>query len=125
LRADGLFRDPCHWDIDGTGTESQPGDLAVGPTVDDLVTALRANSAYASSTPTAVTIGGYAGLQLNIQLPSDIDFGACEKVTGETTGSYYLFSGLEGGLYAQGAGNRWEVSVLDIEGTRIILVVND
>jgi len=39
----GLFSDPCHWDLNGTGDAFQAGDVEVGPTVDDLVAAIRAN----------------------------------------------------------------------------------
>lgn len=125
LRAEGLFGDPCHWDLDGSGVFSQPGDIVVGPTVDDLVTALQANRAYTSSTPTPVTIGGYAGRKLDIQLPSDFDFATCDIVTGTSDGVYFVFSGQESGLFAQGRGNRWQVNVLDVAGKRTILVVND
>ena len=125
MRADGLFRDPCHWDLDGTGTYTQIGDIVVGPTVNDLVTALHTNSAYSSSTPKPVTIGGYAGQQLDLQLPSDVDFASCDVATGTSSGVYFVFSGNESGLFAQGPGNRWQVSVLDVAGRRVILVVDD
>ena len=45
--------------------------MKVGPTVDDLVAALRANTFYTSSTATPVTIDGYAGQELELQLPDD------------------------------------------------------
>lgn len=34
--ANGVYSDPCHWDVLGTG-RADTGDVAVGPTVDDLV----------------------------------------------------------------------------------------
>src|SRR5262249_12991557 len=46
MPGEGLFSDPCHWNVDGTGSTDQPGDVQVGPTVDDLVQALRANTSY-------------------------------------------------------------------------------
>ena len=36
--ANGLYSDPCHWDVQGTGG-ADVGDVEVGPTVDDLVAA--------------------------------------------------------------------------------------
>jgi hypothetical protein len=68
--ANGVYSDPCHWDVQGTGG-ADVGDVVVGPTVDDLVAALRANNFYASSVATPVTIDGYAGQELELQLPED------------------------------------------------------
>ncbi len=69
--ANGLYSDPCHWDVAGTGDAGTPGDVVVGPTVDDLVAALRANTFYTSSAATPVTIDGYAGQELELQLPEE------------------------------------------------------
>jgi hypothetical protein len=55
MKADGLHSDPCHWDLAGTGAYGQPGDVVVGPTVGDLVTALKANTSYTSSTASPLT----------------------------------------------------------------------
>lgn len=126
IGSDGIHSDPCHWDTAGSGEETQPGNVDVGPTVDDYVNALHANTAYTSTAPVPVTIGGYAGKQLVLQIPSDIDFVAtCDKVTGDPEGHYLPFSGKDAGLYAQGPGNRWTVSVLDVDGTRLLVVVLD
>jgi hypothetical protein len=126
IGGDGIHGDPCHWDTAGTGDVTQPGSVDVGPTVDDLVNALRANTAYTTTAPVPVTIGGYAGKQLVLQLPSDVDFAAtCDKETGDPDGHYLPFSGLNAGLYAQGQGNRWTVSIVDVGGTRLIVVVLD
>ena len=56
LQADGVHSDPCHWDHLGNQREDQPGDVAVGPSVDDLVNALSANTSYTASTPTDTTL---------------------------------------------------------------------
>ena len=45
ILADGVYKNPCHWDLLGNGEEGQP-DVAVGATVDDLVAALRANTLH-------------------------------------------------------------------------------
>jgi hypothetical protein len=123
LQADGLFSDPCHWDLKGNQEFGQPGDITVGPTVDDLVTALRSNTSYTSTTPSPVTIDGFVGQELEIQVPVDVPLGTCDVEKGDTTnGHYIVFSGLDGGLYAQGPGNRWHMHILDIDGTRLIIV---
>jgi hypothetical protein len=118
--ANGLFSDPCHWDVRGTG-ESTRGDVKVGPTVDDLVAGLRANTFYTSSPPEPVTIDGYTGQELTLQLPND-PFTECDKDDPADTGGHaFVFSGP--GLYAQGPANRWHLYILDADGTRLIAVI--
>jgi hypothetical protein len=80
----------------GTGL-ADVGDVEVGPTVDDLVAALRANTSYMSSVATPVTIDGYAGQELQLQLPDD-PFTSCDKEPGDAGGHAFVFSGA--GLYA-------------------------
>lgn len=120
--ANGLYSDPCHWDVLGTGDAAAPGDVAVGPTVDDLVAGLQANTFYAASAATPVTIDGYAGQELELQLPEEPPYETCDKDDpGDADGHVFVFSGT--GLYAQGQANRWHLYILDVEGTRLILVV--
>jgi hypothetical protein len=118
--ANGLYSDPCHWDARGTG-RADIGDVVVGPSVDDLVTALRANTFYTSSVATRVAIDGYSGKELELQLPDD-PFTRCDKDDPTDTGGHaFVFSG--SGLYAQGPANRWHLYILDVEGTRLIAVI--
>ena len=117
--ANGIYSDPCHWDVQGTGG-ADVGDVKVGPTVDDMVAALRANTFYTSSPPTPVTIDGYAGQELELQLPDD-PFTACDNETGDDSGHAFVFSGP--GLYVQGPANHWHLFILDVNGTRLISVI--
>jgi hypothetical protein len=117
--ANGIYSDPCHWDVLGTGG-ADTGDVVVGPTVDDLVAALRANTFYTSSAATPVTIDGYTGKELELQLPDD-PFTSCDRESGDTDGHAFVFSGP--GLYAQGPANRWHLYILDVDGTRLIAVI--
>jgi hypothetical protein len=126
MKADGLFSDPCQWDLDGTGVYGQPGDVVVGPTVDDLVTALTANTSYTSTTPSPLTLGEFEGQELVIQVPLDIDMATCDRETGGPgKGLYYVFSGRWAGWYAQGPGPgyRWHLFIVDVGGTRLITAV--
>jgi hypothetical protein len=125
LAADGLFSDPCNWDVDGTGAITQPGDVVVGPTVDDLVAALRANAAYTSiDPPIPVTFGEVKGQELEIQLPAtDDNFLTCDKEQGDPNGRYFVFSGADAGLYAQGSNNRWRLFIVDAGGHRLIITI--
>ena len=99
----GLFSDPCQW-VEG---QEDP----VGPTVDDLATALAEQTGYVASTPVDVTLGGYGGKRVDLQLPSDV--GSCNN------GEFYPWVG---SVYAQGPDNRWDVWILDVEGERIVVL---
>lgn len=112
--------DPCHWDKDGSGRAPQEGDIEVGPTVDDLAEALAANSAYDSTTPVDVTLGGFSGKRLDLQISPDPD--GCDNFDGEEN-QYFVFGGPEGGQFAQGGANSWQVTIVDVEGTRLIAVL--
>jgi hypothetical protein len=124
MQANGAFDDPCHWDKAGTGSTNQPGGKVIGPTVDDLVADIRANTSYTSTTPTDVTIDGHPGKQLDLRLPLDSSFASCDKEKGDTNGNYFVFT-YPAPLYAQGPGNRWHLSVIDVNGSRLIVVSFD
>jgi len=116
----GLFSDPCHWDMSGTGSTAV-GDVPVGPTAADLATALASQTAYTSTAPVDTTLAGYSGKQMDIQLPSDVEFATCDE------GSYWVWSdGDSGGsnIYAQGPGERRRLWILDVEGTRLVIFRN-
>ncbi len=122
IRADGLFSDPCQWDRNGSGTFDQPGDIVVGPAAIDLANALAANPAYpARSAPSPVALDGYQGYLVEILLPTGEDLRTCDQdESGDAR--YFPFSGKDAGLYAQGNNNYWFVYILDVDGTRVIVV---
>ena len=109
LQVVGLYADPCH------GNTGEP-DVQVGPTVDDLVTALANHGAYETSTATDVDVDGYAGKQIELQLPSDIEFDTCDG------GAFWVW---DSAPFAQGPGNRWNLRILDVEGTRVVILAED
>lgn len=120
MTPDGLLSDPCHWDLDGTG-ESHSGDVVVGPTVADLVTAIKANKSYKSSAATPVTLGRFPGQELELQLPGDDVLSKCDKSPGDENGTYYVFPG---GFYAQGPNSRWHLYITDVDGTRLVTMIS-
>jgi hypothetical protein len=122
LLVDGLFGDACHWDLNSTGTSSQSGDIEVGPTVDDLVDALRANTSYTSSTATPVTFGPYQGQELELQLPGDDVLSTCDIEAGDSSGSYYVFP--RAAIREQGPNDRWQLSIVDVGGTRLVVLLS-
>ena len=120
LNAQTINSDPCHWDKDGSGNAPQEGDIEVGPTVDDLAAALAGSSVYESTTPVAATLGGYSGKRLELQLVPDPS--GCDSYDGAGN-QYFVFGGREGGQYAQGGANTWQVTIVDVDGTRLIGVL--
>jgi hypothetical protein len=120
MLANALYSDACHWDVDGTKSATK-ADVVVGPTVDDLVAALKANSSYTSSAATRTTVGGFDGQEIELQLPGDDGIRACDKRPGKTTGDYFVFPT---GYYAQGPNSRWHLYIVDVAGTRLITMVS-
>ena len=109
LKVDGLYSDPCN---DNLGDP----DIEVGPTVDDLVTALASQPMYEATTPTDVVVDGYGGVRMDLLLPAGIDLSSCEG------GRYWVW---DRGPYAQGPGNRWHLWILDIDGFRAVVLAED
>jgi hypothetical protein len=117
----GLYSDPCDADYYGTP------DVVVGPTVDDLASAFAEQTAYEATTPVDVTLGGYSGKRVDLQLPSDESaddalnqadrFGALCRY-----GGYFLW---DGSIYAQGPDNRWHLWILDVDGVRLVVLAED
>lgn len=118
---DSLFSDPCRWDLDGSESPDQQGDVAVGPTVEDLVSALQANTSYTSSAATPITIGGYEGQELELQLPGEDVIPTCDNREGQATGDYFVSPR---NFYALSSNSRWQLSILDVDGTRLVILVS-
>jgi hypothetical protein len=104
-----LYSDPCQAD---RGTEWV---VEIGPTVDDLANALAAQTVYEATNPTDVTLSGYSGKRMDLQLP-DVGFPLCEG------GQFVPW---EGSIGAQGPGNRWHLWILDVDGLRVVIVAHD
>lgn len=112
-----LNGDPCAW----SGTDD---DVTVGPTVDDLVEALSAQTAYEVSDPVDVTIGGYSGTRVDIAAPTEPFAGQTSDAPECDEGNYRLWSTTAGdqGVYVQGPADRWQTNILDVDGTRLVIV---
>ena len=104
-RGASLYSEPC--------VESSSPDVPVGPTVDDFANALAAHPKLDVTTPIEVTLAGYSGKYLDLQVPDDIS--ACPD-------SYWPY---EPGFYAQGPGHRWHLWILDVDGIRVVIRAMD
>jgi hypothetical protein len=112
-----LKGDPCHW----SGTDH---DIRVGPTAADLVQALQEQTGYEASKPVDVTVGGYVGKRVDIVSPTEL----FAEVNGSTTAvgcDDGVWRPWDGEIYAQGPANRWQTNILDVDGTRLVIVVQD
>lgn len=131
----GLF--PTALGIAGTGSGAPDGlvvaflsspevvldgcDLAGGysdtSTVAELVAAIQAQAEWVVSAPTDVTLGGFPGKRLDVQLPADIS--RCGQ------DHYMVFgkpgTGTQNGWEAQGPGQELRVWVLDVAGAVVIV----
>ena len=102
-----LLSDPC--------TEAQhmvPPDIAVGPSVDDFANALADHPQLDVTDPVEVTLAGYSGKYLDLQVPADIS--KCE-----------VYRPFDPGIFAQGPSHRWHLWILDVDGLRFVVQSTD
>jgi hypothetical protein len=112
-----LNSDLCHW-------ADPKGEVNVGTTVDDLVSALVAQTKYEVSDPVDVSIGGYSGKRVDVVFPANLfkQQGSSEA-PGCDEGVTRLFG--DGGIYGQAPDERWQTNILDVDGTRFVIIVQD
>jgi hypothetical protein len=99
-----------------------PLDPPVGPTVDDLATALTRLAPFTvTAPPTDVTFGGYSGKHLELTVPGS---GLAGCVDGKL---HSWIAPVNGGPFAgyDEPGQTEEYWILDVEGTRLVLVQLD
>lgn len=111
-----VYTGGCQWQ----GTALDP---PVGPTVDDLATALVAQGGPDTAAPTDVMIGGYHGKKVELSIPADVDLTTCDKentfpVFGRWSAAAYP---LGGGPWTYGSGQHDTVYIVDVNGTRQVI----
>jgi hypothetical protein len=114
-----LYADPCHWRSGGLL------DPPVGPTVDDLATALVRQAGVTPSTVSDVTLGGYPGKKVELSLPAGLDVATCDKFGDGSDAGVGIYarweeSGFPGG-HNFGNGQRNTVYILDLDGLRAVI----
>jgi hypothetical protein len=102
----GIYSDPCN--------SLGAADVDAGATAEDLADAFSAQTAYEASV-TDVTLDGYSGKRVELQLPSSFD-ASCPRE------EYFVVGG---GIYPQGDDNRWQFTILDVEGSRLVIFSHD
>jgi len=106
-----VYGQACQWD----GTLFQPGS-----TVDDLATALVARPLRNATPPVPVTIDGFSGKYLEWSVPTNADFTQCDVDAG--THYFESWTGPGGGdRYQQGPGQVDQLSILNVNGSRLVI----
>jgi len=106
--ASNVYPDPCH-------TYDGAAEPPIGPGVDDLVGAMTTLVGFQAGPVTDVTIGGVAAKAFD--LTNEIDQTTCDEGRVYT----FLFDG-SSGPSGVGQGERQRIYVLDVQGTRLMIM---
>jgi hypothetical protein len=102
-----LLTDPCT-----KAMHAIPPDIAVGPSVDDFANAIADHPLLDATDPVDVTLAGYSGKYLDLQVPADIS----------KCGVYRPW---DPGIFAQGPSHQWHLWILDVDGLRFVVQSSD
>lgn len=113
---DNVVIDPCQPEL---GFQ----DPAVGPTVDDLVTALSAVPGVTFSAPADVTHDGYSGVRLDYVPPDELnncldDMAEAMLMTGESAGAEPASSEY---IQPPTGDDAFSLYIYDVDGTRVVI----
>ena len=102
-----LLTDPCT-----KAEHAIPPDIEVGPSVDDFANAIADHPLLDATDPVDVTLAGYSGKYVDLQVPADIS--KCE-----------VYRPFDPGIFAQGPSHRWHLWILDVDGLRFVVQSTD
>ncbi len=110
-----VYVDPCRWLTSAL-------DPPVGPTVDDLATALLKQAGPDAIAPTDVTLDGYSGKKVELSIPDYVDTATCDE------GDFGRWSPSADpthyGPFTYGDGQHDTVYIIDVDGTRWVIDTN-
>ena len=99
---DGVYEDPC------SDSGSAP---SIGPSVQDLSAALKAQQMTTTTKPVPVSVGGHDGVYLELATPADLNYGTCHHDT--------LYIANESPHLGESTVTRlW---ILDVDGQRVLI----
>lgn len=99
---DNVVADPC------SGQEAAEFlDPPVGPSVDDLVTAISSLQGYEATAPVDITVSGFQGIEFTLTAPETEGCGATWATAQRTTG--------------MGPGEINVLRIVDVEGVRVVI----
>ncbi len=114
---DNVVVDPCQPDL---GFQ----DPAVGPTVDDLVAALRAVPGLTFSAPTDVTQDGYSGVRLDYVPPDEFDECLDDMGNAILMRVDHSVPANHAELPAPSGDDRFSLFIYDVDGTRVVVAAS-
>lgn len=108
-----VYGDACNW------STTRPDTPAT--TVDELVGALANQASREASAPEDITVDGYAGKKIILDMADDVDVDACDEAEGESRFGLFGVPGDDPSRYSQGTGQIEEVWVVDADGLIVVL----
>jgi hypothetical protein len=110
---DGIFTDACR----GSGVP-----LAVGPGVEDLVTALRTQRGPVARRPVTTTVGGYPATRVDLRIPRGLDLESCRLADVGAHGLQIWYTQPTDTYFVLVPGAVASVYVVDVDGRRQVFV---
>lgn len=104
-----VFADPCRWESTSPITVN---------TIDEFVAALSAQPSRDASEPVDITIDGYTGTAITLEIPDDADYSECDQNTFGTWDCGEPGNPLPCG-FTDGPDETGVVYILDIDGTLV------
>lgn len=101
----GIPDDPCH-----------PIGTPAAATVDDLIADIQSRGDWTASAPVDITVSGYTGRRIDIQLPANV------STCGSNDDYFVTTEDGRQGWYAQAPSNRFTFWALDVGGTPKVLM---
>jgi len=116
---DGPVRGVGYWTVSGVDRDpcaAVPDVISVGPSVEDVATALEAQKLTRTTEPVPITLDGHSGLYLELQVPRNIELSDC------AAGQYNVWvSDPGGGRHLQEPGQVDRLWILDVDGNTVVL----
>ena len=107
LKVHSLNSDACHWMTDE--------DIEIGPTSENLRTGLESSDQFDWRDPVMQAVPGEA-TAIEVVMPADLDMTDCDD------GEYRIWNAEGMDIYAQGPSNLWQLSLLDVDGERYVVM---
>ncbi|MBA2575432.1 MAG: BMP family ABC transporter substrate-binding protein [Euzebyaceae bacterium] len=110
-----IYADPCQWAL---------LDPPVGPTVDDLASALADSPVFQATGARDVTVDGFEGKYIEFTVPDYSEDECKGRLFGlwKEDGPFGVSSGNHPNLWAQSPDQHNQVWILDVDGTRLVIL---
>jgi hypothetical protein len=113
---DEIFTDSCR----GAGVPQ-----AVGPEVDDLVTALLTQDSSGATGAVPVTLGGYSGTRVDLAVPKGLDLRRCRLADDGVLGLQLWHNKAVDKYFVLQPKGRASIYILDVDGTRQVFLTQE